>query len=111
MIPNVNIPAVLVAGFSTMVVGGTWYSPKVLGNVWMKLAKVDPEKAEKGGIRPMIVALSVSFLTAYVLATFISFAHTASGAARSAFLMTSLSTAVLAWLGFTLKAVLQNSPC
>jgi hypothetical protein len=35
-IGSVNWLAVLVAGISSFVVGGIWYSPGLFGNVWMK---------------------------------------------------------------------------
>ena len=50
MIPEVNYWVVVVATLSTMVVGGLWYTPKVFGDRWMRLAKVDPQAAQVAGI-------------------------------------------------------------
>lgn len=33
---NLNIWAVIVAALSTFLIGGLWYSPALLGNVWMR---------------------------------------------------------------------------
>ena len=44
MIPEINIWAVLLATLSSMVVGSVWYTPKVFGNYWMRVAKVTPER-------------------------------------------------------------------
>jgi len=50
---TINWPAVLVAGISSFVVGGIWYSPGLFGNAWMKenhLTTEDVKKGSKGKI-------------------------------------------------------------
>ena len=94
---EVNWLAVILAGLSTMIVGAIWYTPKVFGNKWIKLAKVDTKHAGNPAVA-MGITLVVSLITAYVLAhvAFLSnrfFAHS--------FLVDSLSTAFWMWLGFT----------
>lgn len=94
----VNWWAVLLATASSMVVGSIWYTPKVFGNTWMKLAKVDPKVAEKSGMKPILITLVVSLATAYVLAHVAFLSNKFFG---NSFLMDSLSTAFWVWLGFT----------
>ena len=43
-IPEINYWAVLLATISTMVVGSVWYTPKVFGTRWAKLANVDMDR-------------------------------------------------------------------
>ena len=50
---TINWLAVLVAGISSFVVGGIWYSPGLFGNAWMKdnnLTQDDVKKGNKGKI-------------------------------------------------------------
>lgn len=63
MVPEINWIAVVVATISTMVVGSIWYTPKVFGNYWMRLAKVTPGEG-KSAVIPIVVTLIVSFVSA-----------------------------------------------
>lgn len=50
---NINWLAVLVAGISSFVVGGIWYSPGLFGKAWMKdngFTEDDVRKGNKGKI-------------------------------------------------------------
>ena len=50
---SINWLAVLVAGLSSFVVGGIWYSPGLFGKAWMKgnrLTQEDVKKGNKGKI-------------------------------------------------------------
>ena len=50
---SINWLAVLVAGISSFVVGGIWYSPGLFGRAWMKdnnLTEDDVKKGNKGKI-------------------------------------------------------------
>ncbi|MGW2091137.1 DUF1761 domain-containing protein [Promicromonospora sukumoe] len=98
MIPDVNYWAVVVATLSTLVVGSVWYTPRVFGTRWMRLAKVDPKAAEAAGFWPIVVTVIVSFLTAWVLAgaVYISWVFY-----EGSFFTASVVTAVLLWIGFT----------
>ncbi|QYM75570.1 DUF1761 domain-containing protein [Leucobacter luti] len=98
MIPEINYWAVLVATISTMVVGSIWYTPKVFGTIWMKLAKVTPSGNAKDAAGPIIATLIVSFITAWVLAgaTWIAFEFTGGS-----FLAVAVVTGLVLWLGFT----------
>ncbi len=95
MVPEINYWAVLLATLSTMVVGAVWYAPKVFGDAWMRLARV-----ERGGsaVAPLVVTLVVSFLSAWVLA---GAAYIAWQFYGGSFLWASVATAVFLWVGFT----------
>ena len=105
MIPEVNYWAVLVATLSTLVVGSVWYTPKVFGTRWMRLAEVDPKAAEAAGIWPIVVTVVVSFLTAWVLAgaVYISWEFY-----EGSFFTASVVTAVLLWIGFTAARIITH---
>jgi hypothetical protein len=98
-IPEINYWAVLLATLSTMVVGSVWYMPKVLGDRWAKLAKVDMN-ADKTAVQawmPIIVTVIVSFISAWVLAGSTTIAWHFYG---GGYLWTAVITAVLLWAGF-----------
>ena len=44
----INWPAVFAAALSSFVVGGIWYNPKVLGNIWMKESNLNQEQLKAG---------------------------------------------------------------
>jgi len=97
-VPEINIWAVLLATLSTMVIGSIWYTPKVFGTYWMRVAKVTPSGEAKDAIGPILVTLVVSFVTALVLAGSISIAqHFYEGS----FLLNAIVTSVILWAGLT----------
>ena len=63
MVPEINYWAVLLATLSSMVVGSIWYTPKVFGTRWAKLAKVDMNRPGASAVVPIVVTLIVSFVT------------------------------------------------
>jgi hypothetical protein len=98
MIPEINIWAVLLATLSSMVVGSIWYTPKVFGNYWMRVAKVAPSSDSKDAIKPILITLLAGFVTAVVLAGAAALSQHFYG---GNFLANSLITAVILWAGFT----------
>lgn len=98
MIPEINIWAVLLATLSSMVVGSVWYTPKVFGNYWMKVAKVTPGGEAKDAVKPILITLVVSFVSALVLAGSAAISQHFYG---GNFLANTLITAVILWAGFT----------
>lgn len=98
MVPEINYWTVILAMLSSMIVGSIWYTPKVFGNAWMRLAKVDPSGSAKSAVGPILVTLVVSFVTAWVLAGASSIAwHFYAGS----YLAAALVTGLLLWAGFT----------
>ncbi len=98
MIPEINVWAVIVATLSTMVVGSIWYTPKVFGNYWMRVAKVSPSGDSKDAVKPILITLIVSFVSAWVLAGSAAIAQHFYG---GSFLANTLITAIILWAGFT----------
>ncbi|QCO96822.1 DUF1761 domain-containing protein [Arthrobacter sp. 24S4-2] len=98
MIPEINIWAVLLATLSSMVVGSVWYTPKVFGNYWMKVAKVSPSGDAKDAVKPILITLVVSFISALVLAGSAAISQHFYG---GNFLANTLITALILWAGFT----------
>jgi hypothetical protein len=98
MIPEINIWAVLLATLSSMVVGSVWYTPKVFGNYWMRVAKVSPSGEAKDAVKPILITLVVSFISALVLAGSAAISQHFYGGNS---LANTLITAVILWAGFT----------
>jgi len=96
MLIDVNYWAVVIATISTMIVGSVWYTPKVFGNYWMRVAKVDME--DRNAVIPIITTLIVSFISAWVLAIATQVAWMALG---GSYLFVALLAGVLLWAGFT----------
>jgi hypothetical protein len=98
MNPEINYWAVIAATLSSMVVGSIWYTPKVFGNYWMKAANITPSGNSKDAIRPILVTLVVSFVTAWVLAgaIYISWAFY-----DSSWLLNAIVTGIILWAGLT----------
>ena len=98
MVPEINYWAVLLATLSSMVVGSIWYTPKVFGRYWMKAANVTPSGNARDAIRPILLTLIVSFVTAWVLAgaTYLSWDFYGGS-----FFVNALLTGIILWAGFT----------
>jgi hypothetical protein len=105
MVPEINIWAVVVATLSTLVVGSLWYTPKVFGNYWMRVAKVSPSGDAKDAVKPILITLAVSFVSALVLAGSVAIAQEFYG---GSFLGNSLITAVILWAGFTAARLITH---
>jgi hypothetical protein len=98
MVPEINYWAVLLAALSSMVVGSIWYTPKVFGNYWMKAANVTPSGNSRDAIRPILLTLIVSFMTAWVLAGASYLSWDFYG---DSFFVNALLTGIILWAGFT----------
>ncbi len=98
MVPEINYWAVLLAMLSSMLVGTIWYSPKVFGTRWSKLAKVDMDKPASAAVMPIITTVLVSFITAWVLAGATSIAWHFYG---GSYFVSAVVTSVALWAGFT----------
>lgn len=96
--PSINYLAVILATISTMVIGSIWYTPKVFGTYWMKLSGQTPSGNPRDAVRPIVVTVIVSFVTAWVLAgaTWLSFDFYGGS-----FLVNALFTGAILWAGFT----------
>ncbi len=97
MFVDVNYWAVVLATISTMIVGSIWYTPRVFGNYWMRVAKVD-DSGERGAAAPIVVTLFVSFISAWVFAIATQVAWMAFG---GNYLLAAITTGLVLWAGFT----------
>ena len=70
---DVNMLSIVLAAVAGMIVGMTWYTPKIFGAQWMKLAGVTPEMAESGKknmMQSVGIAFFANLVSAYVIAQF-----------------------------------------
>jgi hypothetical protein len=97
---SINYVAVILAALSTMVVGSIWYTPKVFGNLWMKLGNIKPDPTfnNKKAAYLYIGAFLTSLVTAFVLAYFTGIVNRVSS---DGFTSAALLSGLLGWLGFT----------
>jgi hypothetical protein len=98
MVPDINYWAVLLATLSSMIVGAIWYTPRVFGNYWMKKSGVTPSGNASDAVRPIVVTVIVSFVTAWVLAGAAFIAWDFYG---GSFFVNALVTGIILWAGFT----------
>ena len=104
-VPLINIWGVVAATLSTLVIGSLWYTPKVFGTYWMRVARVDAAAAAKRGVVPIVVTVVVSFVTAWVLAGAAWLAHAFYG---GSFLLDAVVTGLFLWAGFTAARVVTH---
>jgi hypothetical protein len=95
---EINVWTVLLATLSSMVVGSIWYTPKVFGTRWAKLANVDMDRPGASAVWPIVTTVIVSLVTAFVLAIATTVAWHYSG---GSYLVAALTVATLGWAGFT----------
>ncbi|CAN5311050.1 DUF1761 domain-containing protein [soil metagenome] len=96
--PHINYIAVVLATLSSMIVGSIWYTPRVFGNYWMKKSGVTPSGNSKDAIKPIVITVIVSFITAWVLAGAVWISFDFYG---GSFLVNALVTGIILWAGFT----------
>ena len=64
MLHDINLAAVIAAAFANVFIGSFWYSPFLLGKVWMREKGFKEEDFKKG--TPIWLVLSLSFLFALI---------------------------------------------
>ena len=106
MVPEINWLAVVLATVSSMVVGAVWYAKAVFGKRWMRLSGITEEDTQKGAVLPLIITFVVSFFTAAVLAGSAAIAQRFYEG--NSFLLTTVVTAVILWIGFTAARMLTH---
>lgn len=95
---EINWLAVVLATFSSMVVGSIWYARFVFGNTWLKLVKLNEKSLQNGASKAILITLFVSFITAYVLA---HVSYLSNSFFKHSFFQDALTTSFWMWLGFT----------
>ena len=95
---EINVWAVLLAGASSMLVGMLYYMPKVFGDQWMHLAKINKDKYAKEMKAKMIWVFVAALVTAEVVAymTFLYHAYFADN-----WLSAGVITSLILWLGLS----------
>jgi len=74
---TINWWAVLVAGISSFVLGGVWYSPALFGNAWMKDNNLTMEEIKKGNMGKIYgITFILSLIMSANLAMFLNDAKT-----------------------------------
>jgi hypothetical protein len=104
--PTINLIPVIIAGVINMVIGALWYSPFVIGKLWMRsMGKTDEEikPGFSGAAMGLVYVVNTiaSLLFAYVLAHIIKFASltTFTQGANAGFWV---------WLGFVVTTVIPG---
>ena len=71
-VSSINWLAVLVAGISSFILGGVWYSPALFGTAWMKENNFTGEEIKKfNPARTYSIVLILSVIISYNLAFFL----------------------------------------
>lgn len=65
-----NFLAILVAAFSTLIVGFVWYNPKVFGNVWMRESGLTEEQLKGAN---MVKIFGLTLLFAFLIGMILQF--------------------------------------
>ncbi len=96
---------ILAAGVVSVIIGYIWYHPRIFGGLWMRLAGITPEMAERAQHRKLlhaVLGLLASVLVAYVMFWF--------GAAWSVYdWTTALQLAFWCWIGFAAPLLLGST--
>lgn len=95
---TINWPAVAVAMVLGVFLQALWYSKAIVGAAWQRLSNLDDEALKQGVLPRIGLALLSSFATAWCLAGFFNFTHSAD------FLQGSLAGLEL-FLGLVLPAM------
>ncbi len=104
--PNLNLVPVIIAGVINMVIGALWYSPLVIGKLWMRsMGKTEEDFKQNYSYSAMgltyVVNTIASLVFAYVLAHLVKFS-----------LVNTFSQGVMigfwVWLGFVVTTVIPG---
>lgn len=99
-VPSINYLAVLIAAVAVYVLRTLWYSPALLGKLWMDASGLTEEKTKEGNPGLIFgVSFFLELLAAFVMALFISREATFSFGLQTGFL------AGLFWVGTALGVV------
>ncbi|MBN8585031.1 MAG: DUF1761 domain-containing protein [Ignavibacteria bacterium] len=104
--PSLNLIPVVIAGVINMVIGAFWYSPLIIGKLWMRSMGKTEEEIKQGfssaamGMTYVVNTIA-SLLFAYVLAHIIkfTFTNTFEGGVMIGFWV---------WLGFVVTTVIPG---
>lgn len=100
---EVNYLAVVLSVVAAMVVGMIWYAPKVFGDTWKKLGKIEGDGSAVA--KPIAFALVANAVTAYVLA---HVAFLSQNFFQNSFQSAALQTAFWLFVGFSMARQVIN---
>ncbi len=102
-LPFSDLPwlAILVATVANIVLGMTWYSTKVFGTRWIKLAGATPDSSSKGMQRAFTVGIGGTVIQCIVLALLLMLFGPGS-------LQDTLTLGLLFWLGLVVPVDLSR---
>ncbi len=104
--PTINLVPVIVAGVINMILGALWYSPLVIGKLWMRSMGKTEEQVKEGfssasmGMTYVVNTIA-SLVFAYVLAHIIKFASLSTFAQ-------GVNVGFWVWLGFVVTTVVPG---
>jgi hypothetical protein len=104
--PSINLVPVVIAGVINMVLGALWYSPLVIGKIWMRSMGKTEEEIKQGissasmGITYVVNTIA-SLVFAYVLAHIVKFTSTTDFAG-------GVMIGFWVWLGFVVTTVIPG---
>ena len=107
MFADIQVWGVLLATVMSFVVGAIWYTPKVYGERWRKLIKMDKKTMQKGpGAQGWALTVAGALLQAFVLAhvTVLSFEYFTD----YSWMMAALTSALWMWAGFQVSMLLTH---
>ena len=100
----INYWAVLVAAIVAYAAGALWYSPAILGKVWMRLTRLTPEQMNEAKKKGMAASYIVGFISTLVMTWIFAAMLAATG---SASVSVGLTSAFWVWLGFIATSFLM----
>lgn len=106
ILTTINLWAVLVAGVSSMFLGGLWYGP-LFGKLWMKLMGIDKKKMAKmmKDCMPMWLSYLLMFIGSLIMALILALIL---DGLRATTIVQSLVVSFLIWLGFVMPITLGS---
>ena len=100
--PSINLIPVIAAAILNMAIGMLWYSPYVLGKLWMKSMGKTEEEIKKGA-NPLAYVFNTiaSLVFAYMLAHIMKFASVSG-------IVNGIIIGFWVWLGFVVTTVIAG---
>ena len=101
---EVTLIPILLAAIANVILGMTWFNPKVFGDAWAKAAGLDPMKMEEGKKKMPAMAF-VGFLAAMVIAWVMAHFGIAWGVYDW---IGAIELGIWTWVGFTAPVLLGS---
>lgn len=107
---SINWLAVILCVVASLVIGSTWFSPKVFFPAWMKaIEKSEMSDSNDQNMAPVIRIFGLTILASLVQAVFMgSMVNLMGGMSGGVTLASGALTGFLLWLGFVAPSSLTN---